>query len=177
MEGSTVIGKDGKPTNVPEWKPYHSKNVLHGDNVQALSSYGNDMWIATDRALNHYEWAQIEATFFYEQLLPSFGLSELWHMFGAIAVPTEDWGTWGISANFVNMGTNQWTDELGQVLGEARSWEGVFGLSYGIPFSQTLSMGMNIKFVVSALAPGYEGAGTGLLCRRPRHTQAGPLLA
>ena len=55
------------------------------------------------------------------------------------------------------------TNELGAEIGRARSWEGVFGLSYGISVAQDFSLGMNIKYVYSALAPGYgpgsEGVG------------------
>jgi hypothetical protein len=166
-EGSEVTSADGKTVAaVPEWKAYHSKNVLSGDNVMGLVPFGNDVWVATDQALNKYEWAQMQAMLFYEQLLPKFRLSELWHMFGTLVIPLDkvgldEWGTIGLSINFVNMGTNQWTDELGRVLGEARSWEGVFGLSYGLTLSQTMSMGLNMKYAYSALAPGYEGGGIG----------------
>ncbi|MBN2187961.1 MAG: PorV/PorQ family protein [Chitinispirillaceae bacterium] len=145
-----------------EWKPFHSKNVLHGDMVYGMAAFGNDVWIATDRALNKYQWAQMQAMMFYEPLLPAFRLKELWHTFGAFVFPTEDWGTFGVSINFINMGKNEWTDELGKVMGEARSYELVFGPSYGLPLTQTLSAGLNMKAVISALAPGYNGAGVGM---------------
>jgi hypothetical protein len=167
QEGSAIASKDGKIVDhVPEWKVYHSKNVLSGDVVAGLASFGNDMWIATDQALNKYEWAQMQALLFYEQLLPSFRLSELWHMFGSLVVPLEEWGldewgTAGLSINFVNMGTNTITNELGQVEGSLRSYEMVLGVSYGLSFSQTMSMGLNVKYAYSALAPGYEGGGVG----------------
>jgi hypothetical protein len=161
-QGKVIKDKNGIPTDtLNEWKPFHSKNVLHGDVVFGLASFGNDVWIATDRAINKYEWAQKQALLFYEPLLPAFGLKDLWHAFGALVYPTEEWGTVGASINFINMGTNTWTDALGRTTGEARSWEGVFGLSYGLPFTQTFSGGMNIKYVNSALAPGFNGAGVG----------------
>ncbi len=133
QEGGAVTSKDGKVVeNVPEWKAYHSKNVLCGDVVVGLAAFGNDMWVATDQALNKYEWAQMQALLFYEQLLPAFRLSELWHMFGTIVVPLEEmgldeWGTAALSVNFVNMGTNTITDELGRDLGTLRSYEAVIG--------------------------------------------------
>jgi hypothetical protein len=159
-----VSHKEGKIINgeaLHEWKPFHSKNVLHGNVVRGLAAFGNDVWVVTDKALNKYEWAQKEALLFYEPLLPAFGLKELWHIFWAGVFPTEDWGTFGLSVNFINMGVNQWTDDLGKELGSARSWEGVFGLSYGLPLTQTLSAGLNMKYVNSALAPGFNGAGVG----------------
>ena len=159
-----ISHKDGKVINgeaIHEWKPFHSKNVLRGNIVRGLAAFGNDIWVATDQALNKYQWAQKEALLFYEPLLPAFGLKELWHIFWTGVMPTEDWGTLGLSMNFINMGVNTWTDDLGRELGQARSYELVGGLSYGLPLSQTLSAGMNMKYVVSALAPGYNGAGVG----------------
>jgi hypothetical protein len=64
--------------------------------------------------------------------------------------------------NFINMGVNTWTNEVGRELGEARSWEGVFGLSYGLSLTQDFSAGLNMKFVNSAIAPGFDGSGTGV---------------
>jgi hypothetical protein len=144
-----------------EWKPYHSKNVLHGNTVHGLAAFGNDVWIATDEALNKYQWAQKQALLFYEPLLPAFKLKELWHTFGAFVLPTEEWGTIGISINFINMGMNTFVSETGVEGASVRSWEGIFGLSYGLPLSQTLSAGLNMKYVHSALAPGFNGAGVG----------------
>jgi hypothetical protein len=156
-EGDTINGEI-----LHEWKPFHSKNVLRGDIVHGMAAFGNDVWIATDRALNKYQWAQMQAMMFYEPLLPAFRLKDLWHTFGAFVFPTEDWGTFGISVNFINMGVNEWTDELGYEMGSARSYELVFGPSYGLPLTQTLSAGLNVKGVISALAPGYNGAGVGM---------------
>ncbi|MBN1131235.1 MAG: PorV/PorQ family protein [Chitinispirillaceae bacterium] len=155
--------KQGSKDGLPEWKSYHSKNALVGDAVTALATYGNDVWVVTDKAINKYEWAQMQTLLFWEPLLPAFGLRELWHTFGAFVFPTEDWGTIGGSINFINMGLNEWTDELGRNLGKARSWEGIFGLSYGLSLTQSLSLGVNMKYIVSALAPGIgrKGAGVG----------------
>jgi ligand-binding sensor domain-containing protein len=161
-EGSEVITSGGQAgERVPEWKAYHSKNVLSGDVVGGLAPFGNDMWVVTDQAINKYEWAQKQALLFYEQLLPAFRLSDLWHMFATFVYPTEEWGTVAGSINFVNMGTNTITNELGQVTGSLQSYEAVMGLSYGLSFSQTLSMGLNLKYAYSALAPGFEGGGVG----------------
>jgi hypothetical protein len=153
---------DQNSDGVPIWKTYHSKNALKGDAVTGLASYGNDIWVATDKALNKYEWAQTEAEFFYEPLLPAFHLKDLWHTFFGFVYPTEDWGTLGFSINFINMGENDLTDELGRDMGSSRSWEGVFGLSYGFALTQTLSTGLNIKYAFSALAPNStNGTGVG----------------
>ena len=163
-EGKTITDKNGNLVDgPPEWKAYHSKNALRGNDVRGLAAFGNDVWVMTDEAINKYEWAEKQLLFFYEPLLPAFHLPELYHMFGAFVLPTEDWGTLGFSINFINMGSNPLTDELGREKGIVRSWEGVFGLSYGLSLSQTFSLGMNLKYVNSALAPGitaHGGVGT-----------------
>lgn len=158
-----VINYSDNTDGAPIWKTYHSKNALKGDRVSSLAAYGNDIWVATEKALNKYEWAQKQALCFYEQLLPAFKIHDLWHSFFGFVYPTEDWGTLGFSVNFINMGINMWTDEMGREKGASRSWEGVFGLSYGFSLSQTFSAGLNMKYAVSALAPGIgqNGAGVG----------------
>jgi ligand-binding sensor domain-containing protein len=162
-EGKTVTTPDGKILEgSPDWKTYHSKNALHGDDVRGLASFGNDIWIPTEKAINKYEWAQKQALLFYERLLPAFKITDLWHMFGGFVYPTEDWGTLGFSINFINMGMNVLYDEQGVEKGNIRSWEGVFGLSYGLSLSQSLSLGLNIKYVNSALAPGIDANGGGV---------------
>ena len=162
--GTKTIDKNGKSIDgPPEWKTFHSKNALVGDNVHGIAVHGNDVWIATTEAINQYAFAEKQLLFFYEQLLPAFKIPDLWHVYWAGVYPTEDWGTLGLTVNYINFGLNVWTNELGAEIGRARSWEGVFGLSYGISVAQDFSLGMNIKYVYSALAPGYgpgsEGVG------------------
>lgn len=146
----------------PEWKSFHSKNALEGDHISSMSVSGNDVWIATNEAINQYDIAEKQAYLAFEPLLPALHLRELWHLYGAFVLPTEDWGTLGLSINYINMGENQITDALGRDKGKVRSWEGVFGLSYGLPIKEDLSVGMNLKYVVSALAPGYGSNGEGV---------------
>ncbi len=157
--GKVVTDKDGKPVEVPEWKTYHSKNALRSDNVRALASSSNDIWIATDKAVHQYDNAERQFLFFWEQLLPTFRMSELWHAFSSVIYPTEEWGTLGASINYINMGVNEWTDDLDRYVGRSRSWEGVFALSYGFPVKENLSLGLNVKFANSALAPTIGGVG------------------
>jgi hypothetical protein len=157
--GKTVIGKDGKQINVPEWKTYHSKNALKNDNVNAVAACGKDMWVATDGAMHQYAHAEKQVLLFYEQILPAFGMTDLWHGFPAVVIPTEDWGTLAFSVNYINMGDNEQWDELEVYLGKARSWEGVFGLSYGFPIKEDLSLGLNAKYVYSVLDSRSGGTG------------------
>ncbi len=147
----------------PEWKVFHSKNGLTGNEVRGIAMHGRDVWLATDVAVNHYDNAERQAMSFYEPLLPAFNLRDLWHLYFAGAWPTEDWGTIGLMINYINMGVNDFYDELGRKTATARSWEGVFGLSYGLALHRDFSIGLNVKYAHSALAPGIgtedEGIG------------------
>jgi ligand-binding sensor domain-containing protein len=146
----------------PEWKVFHSKNALKGDEVQGVSVQGNDIWLATKQAVNKYDYADQQVFLFYEQLLPAFKINDLWHVYLAYVLPTEDWGTLGLMVNFINFGINQMTDEQGREIAQFRSWEGVFGLSYGLLLAQDLSAGINVKYAHSALAPGYGPGDEGI---------------
>jgi hypothetical protein len=157
--GKTVTGDDGKPVNVPEWKTYHSKNALKSDKVSAVAACGKDMWVATDGAMHQYAHAERQVMLFYEQLLPSMNMSDLWHGFPAVVIPTEDWGTLAFSVNFINMGTNNQYDEFDNLEGTSKAWEGVFGLSYGFPLKEDLSLGLNAKYVYSVLDSRSGGTG------------------
>ncbi|MFW6254422.1 MAG: PorV/PorQ family protein [Chitinivibrionales bacterium] len=161
--GGTTSGKDGKMgRKPPTWKVFHAKNALKGNNVVGVAVHGKDVWLATEKAVNQYDKADLQFLIAYEPLLPAFDISDLWHVYTSFVLPTEDWGTIGLTANFLNFGVNEWTDELGRELGEARAWEGVFYLSYGLPIKEDLSFGMNVKYIHSALASGYGPNGEGV---------------
>jgi len=161
--GKIETDKTGKRTEMaPEWKAFHSKNGLKGDNVRGLAVHGNDIWVVTDVAVNQYDYAEKQVLTFWEPLLPTFNLPELWHVYFAFVWPTNEWGTIGLTVNYINFGTNTWTDELGKEIGKARSWEGVFGLSYGLSLMQDFSVGINLKYAHSALAPGYGSGDEGI---------------
>jgi ligand-binding sensor domain-containing protein len=147
----------------PDWKVFHSKNALKGDDVQGVSVQGNDVWLATKQAVNKYDYADQQVFMFYEPLLPAFKIPDLWHVYLAYVLPTEDWGTLGLAVNFINFGENVSTNDQGEEIAKYRSWEGVFGLSYGLSLARDFSVGLNIKYAHSALAPGSgpgsEGTG------------------
>jgi hypothetical protein len=150
---------EGRMVQNPEWKTYHSRNALRNDNVRAIAACGKDMWVATDGAMHQYAWAGTQVLLFYEQLLPAFGFTDLWHGFPAVVIPTEDWGTLGFSLNYINMGDYERWDELEVYLGRSKSWEAVFGISYGFPVKEDLSLGINAKYVLSVLDPSVGGVG------------------
>jgi len=161
--GKSRTDEKGNVREAPaEWKAFHSKNALVGDHVNALIVHDKDVWLATERGINQYDNAERQVSIAFEMLLPAFKLSELWHLYGTMIWPTQDWGTIGFLINYINMGRNTMVDALGRVDKEVRSWEGVFGLSYGITVREDFSLGLNAKYVVSALAPGIGDNGEGV---------------
>lgn len=147
----------------PEWNSFHSKNSLKGDSVTSINVHDNDIWIGTEKTLNQYDKANMQSYIAFEQLLPELHIPDLWHLYIGQIFPTQDWGTIGLSINYLFMGENEIYDALGNKDRTVKSWEGVFNLSYGFPISKKdLSLGLNAKYVVSALAPGGEdGDGVG----------------
>ncbi|MBD3322080.1 MAG: PorV/PorQ family protein [Chitinivibrionales bacterium] len=163
-EGRTKTGEEGAVIEEPpEWKAFHSKNALKGDKVYGVAVHGDDVWLATDKAISQYDYAEKQVMLFWELLLPALKLRDLHHMYASFIYPTEDWGTFGVTVNFINFGENTMTDEEGREIARFRSWEGIFGLNYGLAIKQDLSFGLNVKYVHSALAPGIgegsEGVG------------------
>ncbi|MBN1576584.1 MAG: PorV/PorQ family protein [Chitinispirillaceae bacterium] len=159
----SVTDEQGNVTEPqPEWKAFHSKNALVGERVLAVIGYDKDVWLATERAINQYDNADRQTSIAFEMLLPAFKLTELWHLYWALTWPTQEWGTIGGSINYINMGQNPITDELGREKKVVRSWEGVFGLSYGLTVREDFALGISAKYVVSALAPGLGENGEGV---------------
>lgn len=162
--GKTITDKQGNTREAPpEWKAFHSKNALIGENVSAVVTSDKDVWLSTDKAINQYDNAERQASLAYERLLPALGLTDLWHLYGTLIWPTQDWGTIGASINYINMGKNPITNSLGEYVRDVRSWEGVFGVHYGLTVRENLALGLGAKYVISALAPGIgdgdEGVG------------------
>ena len=54
----------GVPQYTPEWKVYHSKNALKGDNVQGITVQGQDVWLATSQAVNEYKHSENQILLF-----------------------------------------------------------------------------------------------------------------
>lgn len=147
----------------PEWNSFHSKNSIKGDHVSSINIHNNDIWLATEKTINQFDKANKQSYLAFEQLLPEMGITDLWHLYVGQIFPTQDWGTVGLSVNYLFMGENEIYDALGYKSRTVKSWEGVFNLSYGFPISKKdFSLGINAKYVVSALAPGGEnGEGVG----------------
>ncbi len=146
----------------PQWQSYHSKNVLEGNNVYDITVSGKDVWFATGKAVNQYDYADRQVFLFYEPLLPKLQLKGMWHSYFTVTYPTENWGTFGFHLNYISFGPVEISTEDGTVKGEVRPWEGIFGLSYGLPLRENLALGLNLQYVNSALAPGWGESGEGV---------------
>lgn len=160
-EGRSKIDANGSVVeNPPTWKAYHSKNALKGDLVRSISVHGSDIYLVTEKAVNRYDAGETQVGFFYEQVLPGI-IDDIWHAYAAAVFPTEEFGTFGGFFNFINFGENEWTDEFGKYIGKSRSYEFVLALSYGLGLTEDFSVGLNFKYMYSALAPiaGIDGIG------------------
>jgi len=106
-------------------------------------------------------WRRGAVTEFYEPLLPIFNLPELWHHNMAFVYQPNclDVGGFSVYHNYINFGTNEWTNESGNVIGRARSYEYVLNCSWGFNFKElglkNHYFGVSGKYARSALAPGF----------------------
>lgn len=135
--------------------------VALADDEHAMFSNPAGLGIQQDR------WKYGAATWFYEPLLPAFGIRDLWHTAVAGVYqppwPGTNWGTFGIDLNYINMGVNQWYDELGRETGSARSREWILSISRGAPILNLENhfWGVSAKVGRSMLAPGLGTGGEG----------------
>jgi hypothetical protein len=104
----------------------------------------------------------------YEQLLPAFKISDLWHMHlaGCYQPPVSSLGGFAADLNIIDFGKNQSTDELGRTIASYRSSEWVGGVGWGFNLEdagiKNHYWGFGLKLVYSALAPGYGPGSEGI---------------
>ena len=142
-----------------DWVHFHTGNGLADKNVNEVKAQGPDIWFVTDAGIERYNSAKSQVGFFYESLLPVLNLPDLYHAFMGATFPVEEWGTVGGFINYVSFGQNQQTNAEGQEIGKFDSYEMVGALSYGTRLSKDLGLGVNTKFIYSALARGITSSG------------------
>jgi hypothetical protein len=77
-------------------------------------------------------WRRGSASYSFEPLLPAFGLTGLWHStFAATFQAPGHIGGFGTYTNYIHMGPNPITDELGRERRWVNSWEGVCAIGWG----------------------------------------------
>jgi hypothetical protein len=112
-------------------------------------------------------WNDGSVSGFYEQLLPSFNILDLWHasLSSYYQPPNKILGGFGLFINYINMGDNSATDAYGHELGVRRSWERVVALGWGFNLGEygdtSDNFGITAKFINSFLAPGLGENGEG----------------
>ena len=155
-----AAGEDSARQNLrADWIHFHTGNGLADKNVREVKAQGPDIWFVTDAGIERYNSAKSQVGFFYESLLPVLNLKDLYHAFMGATFPIEEWGTVGGFINYVSFGQNQQTNSDGQDIGSFDSYEMVGSLSYGTRLSKDLGLGVNTKFVYSALARGITTSG------------------
>src|SRR5690606_22302482 len=96
-----------------EWEHYHSGNGLRDKGVVAVQAADNDVWFLTGAGVERYHSAKTQVGFFYETLLPTLNLDDLYHAYAAATFPIEEWGTIGGFVNYVSFGKNLTTGDEG----------------------------------------------------------------
>jgi hypothetical protein len=158
--GRVRTDKNGKlAEEAPEWKVYHSKNSLKGDDIRSITTHGKNLWLINENGVNEYKKGEIQVEGFYEPLLPAFNMPELWHVALAGIIPIEEWGTLGMYFSYLNFGKNEEYDANGRFKRAFNSYEFVLALAYGLQVKENLSIGFNLKYAHSALAPGQGAEG------------------
>jgi hypothetical protein len=141
------------------WVHFHTGNGLSSKSVRAIKAQGPDIWFVTDGGIERYNSAKSQVGFFYESLLPVLNLPDLYHAFLGATFPVEEWGTVGGFINYVSFGQNNQTDANGDSRGTFDSYELVGALSYGTRLNKNVGLGLNAKFIYSALARGITSSG------------------
>ncbi|MFH0921290.1 MAG: PorV/PorQ family protein [Fibrobacterota bacterium] len=156
-KGRVKVGKEGRSVEGAEWKHFHSQNGLPSDRVLQVLPQARDVWFLTDKGISRYDKSERQIGAFWENLLPEFGLKDLYHLYFSTTWPTEDWGTLGAFVKYISFGENEWTDEVGRHLGTFRSFDFFAGLSYGTNFGDNTGIGITPKFIYSKLADVQVG--------------------
>lgn len=149
----------GKMESKGGWVHFHSGNGLADKRVRAIRSQGADIWFLTEAGIERYNSAKSQVGFFYESLLPVLNLPDLYHAFLGTTFPVEEWGTVGGFINYVSFGQNTQTSQEGVDGPSFDSYELVGALSYGTRLSKNIGLGLNAKFIYSALAKGITSSG------------------
>lgn len=141
-----------------EWEHFHSGNGLSSNRVWAVLPQANDVWFSTGAGIERYKDADFQFSFFYEKLLPVLNIPDLYHLFAGMTIPLAEWGTLGVSVNFVSFGeTVVSTDAESST--NSNSSEVVGAISYGTKLSPKTSIGLTVKFFYSDLSSGSSTGG------------------
>jgi hypothetical protein len=140
-------GKDG----TPEWKVHHEKNDLPSSMINSAVFHREDVWLATDKGISRFQHGEVRATVFFENILPSLHMTDMWHAAVAGVIPLGEWGTIGIFLNQLYLGDIDQYNPDGTVGSTSSAFELVGGLGYGMRLRKDFAMGLNLKYLYSRL--------------------------
>lgn len=117
-------------------------NVAIADNATAI--FWNPAGLAFQEgnqvSLTHSKWLpQFNTDLFYDYLVGKYQVKHL--------------GTFAANIVYMNLGTQQYTDQNDQSLGTYRSYDFSAGLAYGYRFNNYFSLGLGVKYIYSNLVP------------------------
>jgi hypothetical protein len=146
--------KDGSP----EWKVHHEKNNLNSSIINSSVFHRNDIWLATNNGISRFQHGEVRATMFFENLLPSLHIDDMFHAAVAGVFPVGEWGTFGVFFNQLYYGEiDSWN--IDGTIGEASSaFEIVSGISYGMRLRKDFAAGISLKHFYSRLKEGESEA-------------------
>ena len=105
---------------------------------------------------------QRQVALMHSPWLPELSM-DLYYEFAAYTMSVPDWGNFGISLTYFNMGEWERMDAEGNPEGTDKSYDGAMGLSYATKFQENWGLGLNFKFIYSHLAEeGVSGEGKGI---------------
>ena len=142
-----VEARDGSP----EWKVHHERNNLTSSAINSVIFHRNDIWLATDNGINRFQNGQVRATIFFENLLPSLHLDDMWHAAVAGIIPLGEWGTMGVFVNQLYFGEIEAWNPDGTSGGAMSAFEIVAGVGYGMRLRKDFAVGVNLKYFYSRL--------------------------
>ncbi len=120
-------------------------NVAIADNANAVfwNPAGLAFQTGSSVGITHSNWLpEFNANLFYEYAV------------GKVAV--DNIGTFGAHITYFNLGTHEATDELGNSLGQFKSYDLAAGLSFGRQITDNLGIGVSARTIVSNLATGIS---------------------
>jgi hypothetical protein len=101
-----------------------------------------------------------EVSLMHAKWLPQFNFSDLFYDFLAARYYFDEIdGMVGLGITYLNLGSNTWTGEGGEVLGQFESFEYAVTASYATRLQDNLGLGINVKLIQSNLTPDYVDVG------------------
>jgi len=141
-----------------EWKVHHEKNNLNSSVINSAIFHRNDVWLATGNGISRFQHGEFRATMFFENLLPSLHLDNMWHAAVAGVIPLGEWGALGLFLNHLYFGDIESWNPDGTSGGVESAFEIVTGVGYGMRLKKDLAVGVNLKYFYSRLKKGESEA-------------------